>query len=717
MRAKHVLYGIGLLVAFLVPLLVLKKPSGITGVIDKPPSSTAERQASDNGRHAVPSSFVQKIDEAPIEIEEGKVVSSPTPTFEIDQKVLRGALAIGDDEKRLARLTEVVRPLVLQDVSRAIAFAETLQDTYKRGQLLYAIAYEWGGIDLKATVAWVETLPNQNWAELAYIGLIRKWVEIDPQAAAEWSDNRPKPYGQPLVDHAIAYWARRAPREAAAWIDRLPNPDKRGRLFSQVARVWAESDLWSALSFAQGLSSKEDREQALSALLYRVAAADSQRGVALLDEISDPFTKRRAGEAVARGWTRQNPQAAIQWAEGLPEGELRSDILKEIAYTWALTDPRSATELMAQQKDHPGKISDLWGILRQWTSRNPQEAALWVQNWPHEKDRTYLISAVAGAWADPKAALAWVERLLPEEERLKSMREIADSWARQDPQGVSDWVMSLPEGKTRNDIIHKVVTTLSTSTKDDHVDKALILVGLLPEGQERDQAIGMVALKLAEKDPPKAVELIEKIPTRHGRIYILSNIAERWAKNDIPSATRWALSLPEQKERIAVLRHVTSVWGRSEPQAVLTWAVQLPEGEEKGAALRGIADGWGSIAPREAMNWVEQLPDGSQKSQVIDAVMSHWVHQSQTVSAWLSKLLPGPTRDQAIRSYALRRLARNPQDAIQWTERIEDGAVRQNTTITVAQTWLRLDRQAAEQWIRQSSLPEGMKTDLLKQGG
>jgi len=119
--------------------------------------------------------------------------------------------------------------------------------------------------------------------------------------------------------------------------------------------------------------------------------------------------------------------------------------------------------------------------------------------------------------------------------------------------------------------------------------------------------------------------------------------------------------------------------------------------------------------PKQVSQWVGQFPEGAAREQALQGLISIWVGQDANgVAQWLQSLRQTPSRDVAISAFSGTVADQFPAIAFQWAATIPDSTLRCQQLENVAGTWLKQDPTTAQQNIALSSLPQDIKSRLLK---
>lgn len=150
-------------------------------------------------------------------------------------------------------------------------------------------------------------------------------------AAFEEASEIEDPYAQNAALTRICYhWAGFDPRGAVetaiAWeLDEIPG------LFENLALQWASADLPSAREWV-GMQPPGDFRSELVMRIGYAMAQDNPASAAgyVIRETRPGSVQAEAALAVLHQWALKDPAAARAWATGMPEGDLRERLLREI---------------------------------------------------------------------------------------------------------------------------------------------------------------------------------------------------------------------------------------------------------------------------------------------------------------------------------------------------------------------------------------------------
>jgi hypothetical protein len=275
------------------------------------------------------------------------------------------------------------------------------------------------------------------------------------------------------------WWARFDPPAAFDWA-RASRVGWHPAVLSAVARAWARQDP-EAAALAVERSVTDSRLRAASLLgLVRGWEESGRDGLAeYLGRQTDPQAVQQAIDALARGKVlREGPEAAIAWAEALPDdpdpAELKLNAHRRVAGAIVELDPERAAAWAARQVGGPYASGLLMRVGTAWAERDGAAAMRWLSTLPadralpnavqetyrtwflrgREEASEWLRAAKPEPWLEPavsvfalyharenpREALSWAERLSESGRRDRTLIGIALAWLRQAPEEAQAWL-------------------------------------------------------------------------------------------------------------------------------------------------------------------------------------------------------------------------------------------------------------------------------------
>jgi hypothetical protein len=305
----------------------------------------------------------------------------------------------------------------------------------------------------------------------------------------------------------------------------------------------------------------------------------------------------------------------------------------------------------------------------------------------------------------------------------------------------------------------RLMAMQSRATRDPAAAKAE--AAAMPPGEQRDQAIQVVAQALARTDPRAAIEWVQGLspPVANGMESVLMTIAQtdiglaldllddpRMAGNTqmaLALATSSGVSDPAQAPLIAerlvtrtdpesraALSRLVGNWMQRDPEAALDWVLghgteidqnvmasaartmatrnpvaaasftdRIPPAQ-RSAWIVQVASGYGSRDPQAAMNWVSQY----QGQEFYDlAVRQLITSAAATDPAAAAQLLrqSSPTVQFGAAQQVAQALAQqgDPRAALSWAETLADPRARSSAQVAAATAWYGTEPDSARRYV------------------
>ena len=383
----------------------------------------------------------------------------------------------GRSQAELAGLEALVRI----DPASAFAYLEAMPGGSARNSLMTATVRSLALHDMEAALAWLDSRPSTDPAAIS--GVLGVLAETDRLRAVDM-----------LIAHATSLGNTSA---FSAAIDAFtPGPREELALVADRLSAVDNSAIQVALSRFMELWSTNDAEAALD---WTLANADR--------------LNTEATAALARNLSVSNPELAKQAAMRLPRGT--QDVwIRAVAQQLARNDIDGTLRWLAQYQGQPyyepSVQAALLGRALYGSSGDAQSLAAFLERQSPEL-RASSAPAVAYVWAgsDPRAAAQWAERIdlgsADESRRRAALANVAGQWGLRDPDGARDWVLGLPQGTNRDQVLGSLLQTTAAAGRID----TSVLDGYSSD-ESRRQYVAGVMYTLGRSNPELGRTLIDR---------------------------------------------------------------------------------------------------------------------------------------------------------------------------------------------------------------
>ncbi|MEC9036551.1 MAG: hypothetical protein VX588_06995 [Verrucomicrobiota bacterium] len=304
---------------------------------------------------------------------------------------------------------------------------------------------------------------------------------------------------------------------------------------------YAEIDPEKALEYV-GTRDRMTRGWGTSSILRTWASKDPKAAAdhlakTMASEGTDDWSMRRTASSVATEWAKQDTNAALAWAKGLPD-EVKGDALSNIIEQITTDDPLRAAEV-AMSFEGEQQERSFRTIADQWSRNEPEQALKWAEGLTVE-GRVGVMEEALENWVreDPESTVAYLDKM-DSSERDSIMKEVVEQWARIGEEATVDaanWVASQDDGKGKVDATGEVVGQWMRSDPE----AASEWLGAQPVGDARDRGVtALLRDRSVREDPSTAVAWADTISNDEMRSEYVERSARSWLASDRASALEY----------------------------------------------------------------------------------------------------------------------------------------------------------------------------------
>jgi hypothetical protein len=276
------------------------------------------------------------------------------------------------------------RPPALDAEDMALALERALeeQNPLARARLMGQVFETLDGENVEEAMRIIEAEPRITESEINLFMYV--WTRFDPEAAFEAAHRSEQNLIRVEGTAAATYfWALDNPKAALYWVETIEDKTFREHLTEFLITGWV-------------LSSERDSAAVYIARLPRGALRRVQTKL-IMDE-----------------YLKDGPEAAIRWAESLPDDvpvEYRHKVFQRVSKQLALRDPEIAARWITEHIGEDYAWNTLRLIADEWRPQDPQSTCEWLVSLPAGLQRDRILFSSFGRWfdEDPRAARQWLE--------------------------------------------------------------------------------------------------------------------------------------------------------------------------------------------------------------------------------------------------------------------------------------------------------------------
>ena len=249
-------------------------------------------------------------------------------------------------------LRELIHDVGEKDPAGAFALIRNLPLGQAYG--MYPQVFQlWTKTDPAAASAAALSLPASRMRDNTLENVASGWAQSDPVAAMAWAKTLASGAGKDSVmAQVFIALSQEDPSATATALAqyKIPPGETRDSMLGAIAINLAGRNPTDALDWIDQNFTGKDFETATAAALQQIGEENPAAAAALLAKIPDPGVFNQAMPEILENWGRDDPSAALAWAQALPADNVsaRNTAITNVLSSWILTDPAVAGNYVLQ---------------------------------------------------------------------------------------------------------------------------------------------------------------------------------------------------------------------------------------------------------------------------------------------------------------------------------------------------------------------------------
>ena len=438
--------------------------------------------------------------------------------------------------------------------------------------------------------------------------------------------------------------------------------------------------------------------------------------------------KKAALKAAIESGIKKDRKSVLRLLLNIEEEGAHQLVFTDYVCFFVQSAPDLAIALLDQvrEQDLDWVIKDIGAA---WAKSDPEAAFAWANQQTNTKVKDLILGGVITSMAskDIKGAFAYIQSLSPGASEEKTIPEAFKMAAYNDFQGALAVMQSLPKGRTKDLATKGIILHLSISGDGDRdaqaawdmvsaIDDTGIRTELqlkCPSSQNAD-----ILTRWAVKHPDAAIQWMLSLPAGKSKDLALGRICRGMYYDNPQAAWYLASVIGDEGIRNQAKGFVAWEWYKKDRAAARQWMLSLPAGPARDVALMSLRDGLTMDRRIDFQNLMDlylRISDTRVRTELLDSDSFLWCYQDRaSATQWMQSLPAGPNKDSVAKGMSRALAANDPQAAFDIAAGIGDFKLRTTALKNVVEQWSKKDPAAATQWIKNSALPQEVKTQLLK---
>jgi hypothetical protein len=219
------------------------------------------------------------------------------------------------EDQRNGAILKVAYQAVVDSPLKALELARDLPPTENRDELVSHITSNWASKDPKEAAKWASQIGDQSFRERVLAGIATTWGETDPILAAGLALSSLSPGRQQndAVMGIVQRWVQKEPAAAAGWVAKFPEGELRQSAAEELVKLWADQNATEASDWLSEMAAGPTKDRAVTAYVGKIAIQQPQTAADWAGKIADETARAQALERVGEAWLLNDESAAREW--------------------------------------------------------------------------------------------------------------------------------------------------------------------------------------------------------------------------------------------------------------------------------------------------------------------------------------------------------------------------------------------------------------------
>ncbi len=289
---------------------------------------------------------------------------------------------INADHAGLEALGAVGKAWAKVDPEAALTFALELGGK-KQEQFASKAMEVWAAQDLDAASAFASEQESIAFRGRLARGLLAEWGKHDAGAALKWAQENLKSQARAdAIGSLVSAAAKEDPHSAAALVTEMNPGGAQLEAAKELLRSWVKRDqpekIREAVDWLGGLEDHKLAKKALEDVYWHFIWNDPENLFAIVESEHGHILDSRVIHEAAEAQVRKSPQAALAWADGLPE-DRRAEARRGVVSSWLSMQPAQATEWATGLPEGPQRDTAINAVAYSFAHRRAEQLKPWLE--------------------------------------------------------------------------------------------------------------------------------------------------------------------------------------------------------------------------------------------------------------------------------------------------------------------------------------------------
>lgn len=335
-----------------------------------------------------------------------------------------------------------------------------------------------------------------------------------------------------------------------------------------VLRLLFNIEPKAAFAWANQQTDTKLKDLILGGIIASVEGKNPNGAVAYIQLLWPGASEERTIPEAFRMAAYDDFQGALAVMQSLPKGRTKDLATKGISQGMDYKDPQAAMDMASGIGDTGIRTAAELVVVVGLARKDPDAAIQWMLSLPEGQTKDLALKSISqGMYNNPQAAWYLASVIGDEDIRNQAKRYVVWYWFLRDRPAASQWMQSLPVGQAKDFALNYISYQLTMSERQ----AALNMASEIGDTGIRTEAMVFAALSWCDHDRAAATQWMQSLPVGPNKDLVAKGIVRALAANDPQAAFDIAAGIGNSDLRTTTLKNVVEQWSKKDPAAATQW--------------------------------------------------------------------------------------------------------------------------------------------------
>jgi hypothetical protein len=335
-----------------------------------------------------------------------------------------------------------------------------------------------------------------------------------------------------------------------------------------VLRLLFNIEPKAAFAWANQQTDTKLKDLILGGIIASVEGKNPNGAVAYIQLLWPGASEERTIPEAFRMAAYDDFQGALAVMQSLPKGRTKDLATKGISQGMDYKDPQAAMDMASGIGDTGIRTAAELVVVVGLARKDPDAAIQWMLSLPEGQTKDLALKSISqGMYNNPQAAWYLASVIGDEDIRNQAKRYVVWYWFLRDRPAASQWMQSLPVGQAKDFALNYISYQLTMSERQ----VAFNMASEIGDTGIRTEAMVFAALSWCDHDRAAAIKGMQSLPAGPNKDLVAVGMSRALAANDPQAAMDMATGIADKGIRTKTQKITFEQWSKKDPAAATQW--------------------------------------------------------------------------------------------------------------------------------------------------